>query len=218
MGMMANVRHLVISNGYLYLSINKAGYVQRIRLQKFMDAARRMTGRTTTVSGWQSAKVGAGARTICITPDGRYVFAACNMESQLYVVDTQTMKTVCKIAVDSYPVGMDLSSDGRYVFTTSQGRGKKGGNSVCIFEVKYKVPPTTRHCANCGERRTTGEQKCHKCGVPFAGIYAMSDSLTTDDDAHLLAENEKSSASSWLLLGGGFLVLLAGAGVFFWRR
>lgn len=217
MGMMANVRHLVIANGYLYLSINKAGYVQRIRLQKFMDAAKRMTGRTTTVIGWENAKVGGGARTICISPDGRYVFAACNMESQLYVVDTQTMKAVCKIAVDSYPVGMDLSSDGRYVFTTSQGRGNKGGNSVCIFEVKYKTAPTTRHCANCGEKRTSGEQKCHKCGVSFAGTYAMIDSLNTDEDVPMVAENENSSASSWLLLGGGILVLLA-AGAFFKLR
>ena len=209
MGMMANVRHLVIVNGYLYLSINKAGYVQRIRLQTFMDAARRMTGRTTTVSGWENAKVGAGARTICITPDGRYVFAACNMESQLYVVDTQTMKTVCKIDVDSYPVGMDLSSDGRYVFTTSQGRGNRGGNSVCIFEVEYKTPPTARHCANCGAQRSGSGTKCAKCGVAFSGTYAMTDSLDVQDDANLIAETENSSASSWLLLGGGILVLLA---------
>ena len=32
LGMMANVRHLVIRDGYLYLSVNKAGYVQRIPL------------------------------------------------------------------------------------------------------------------------------------------------------------------------------------------
>ena len=36
LGMMPNVRHLVIRDGYLYLSINKAGYVQRIKLDKFM--------------------------------------------------------------------------------------------------------------------------------------------------------------------------------------
>jgi len=176
-----------------------------------------MPGRTTTVSGWQNAKVGAGARTICITPDGRYVFAACNMESKLYVVDTQTMKTVCKIDVDSYPVGMDLSSDGRYVFTTSQGRGNQGGNSVCIFEVEYKTPPTARHCANCGAQRTGSEPKCAKCGIAFSGTYAMADSSDVSDDANLMAETENSSASSWLLLGGGILILLA-AGAFYKLR
>ena len=42
LGMMANVRHLVIRDGYLYLSVNKAGYVQRIKLDKFMAAAKAM--------------------------------------------------------------------------------------------------------------------------------------------------------------------------------
>jgi hypothetical protein len=174
--------------------------------------------KTVTVSNWVNCKIPAGARTIEASPDGHFLFAACNFSSCLAVIDAREMTLLGTIPADSFPVGLDISRDGRYVFTTSQGRGNQGGNSVCIFEVKYKVPPTTRHCANCGERRTTGEQKCHKCGVPFVGIYAMSDSLTTDDDAPLMAENEKSSASSWLLLGGGFLVLLAGAGVFFLRR
>ena len=42
-----------------------------------------------------------------------------------------------KISADSYPVGLDISKDGRYVLTTSQGREGYGGNSVNIFEVKY---------------------------------------------------------------------------------
>lgn len=141
MGMMANVRHILISHGYLYLSINRTGYVQRIKLDKFMQAAQQMKNKIARVSGWESCQVGSGARTISITPDGRYVFAACNLASALYVVDTQTMKVVCTIPVDSYPVGLDLSTDGCYVFTTSQGRKQQGGNAVNIFRVEYKHPP-----------------------------------------------------------------------------
>ena len=47
MGMMSNVRHLVLRNGFLYLSINGAGYVQRIALSRFLAEIPRMkiTGR-----------------------------------------------------------------------------------------------------------------------------------------------------------------------------
>lgn len=142
LGMMANVRHLVIRDGYLYLSINKAGYVQRIKLDRFMEAAKRMSGKTTSIGGWEDCKVGAGARTIELSPSGHFVFAACNLASKLYVVDTRTMKTVANIDVDSYPVGLDISNDGQYVIVTSQGRGTAGtsGNAVNIYKVDYAEP------------------------------------------------------------------------------
>ncbi len=214
LGMMPNVRHLVIANGWLYLSINKGGVVQRIRLDAFMKAATTMKGKSVNVSGWQSAKVGAGARTICISPDGRYVFAACNMVSEIYVVDTETMKAVCHVPVDSYPVGMDLSSDGRYVFVTSQGRGTQGGNAVNIYEVVYKQQPTKRHCAACGAERHDGDTRCQKCGVVFGGAYAQADSL---DSEAVPPSPENTPALSLAWLGGGVLLLGAGIAFFFFR-
>lgn len=140
LGMMPNVRHLVIRDGYLYLSVNKAGYVQRIPLDTFLKAAKSLTGKTTTLSGWQSCKVGDGARTIELSPSGHFVFAACNLASKLYVVDSRSMKVAASIDVDSYPVGLDISNDGRYIIVTSQGRGNKGGNAVNIYEVEYAEP------------------------------------------------------------------------------
>ena len=146
MGMMPNVRHLVVKNGYLYLSVNMSGFVQRIKLDDFMDVACRLDGNTLTVRGWQSCKVGAGARTIELSPSGKYVFAACNLASKLFVVDTRTMKTTTSIDVDSYPVGLDISNDGRFVIVTSQGRGNQGGNAVNIYEVEYaEAEPTLRN-------------------------------------------------------------------------
>lgn len=148
LGMMPNVRHLVIRDGFLYLSINKAGYVQRIKLDTFMKAATKIDGKTTTLKGWESCKVGDGARTIELSPSGHFVFAACNLASRLDVVDTRTMKKVASIDVDSYPVGLDISNDGRFVIVTSQGRGNSGtsGNAVNIYEVEYAEPePVLEH-------------------------------------------------------------------------
>lgn len=137
LGMMSNVRHLLIKGPYLYLSINGAGYVQRIEWKKLADAATNMKGKQTVLTGWANCKVGAGARTITISPSGRYVFAACNTVSRIFIVDTEKMKTIGSIAADSYPVGMDISDDGRFLFTTSQGRKNQGGNAVDIYEITY---------------------------------------------------------------------------------
>ena len=137
-GMRANVRHLIIRDGWLYLSINRTGHVQRIRLDRFLDAAVKMKNHLGTVSGWEECQVGKGARTIEATSDGRYIFAACNNDSKLCVVDTRTMKMVASVDVDSYPVGLDISSDGSRVITTSQGRSNRGGNAVDVFEVVRK--------------------------------------------------------------------------------
>lgn len=136
-GMYTNLRHLVIKNDYLYLSINNAGVVQRIPLKNIYDAIPKMQNKKVTISGWQNTKVGDGARTIELSPDGRYIFAACNRSSAIYVVDTKNMSVVANIHVDSYPVGLDISKDGQFVFVTSQGRKGNGGNAVDILKVKY---------------------------------------------------------------------------------
>ena len=137
-GMMANVRHLVLKNGFLYLSINGAGYVQKISLDAVLDAISKMQNKRGNLTGWQNCKVGAGARTIELSPSGKYIFAACNNASALYVVDAKEMKVLTSIPADSYPVGLDVSKDGKYVFTTAQGHsGKGGGNAVDIFKVTY---------------------------------------------------------------------------------
>ena len=49
------------------------------------------------------------------------------------------LKRVAKIPVDSYPVGLALSPDGKQVWVTSQGDGLKGGNSVGVYQVAYRL-------------------------------------------------------------------------------
>lgn len=136
-GMRSNTRHLIIQNGWLYLSCNADGIVQRIPLNRFLDALSEMKNKKVTVSGWEECAVFKGARTIVASPNGRYIFAACNSGSRLCIVDTRTMKMVGSAEVDSYPVGLDISPDGAYLLTTSQGRNNQGGNAVDIFKVEF---------------------------------------------------------------------------------
>ena len=138
LGMLPNVRHLLIYGDWLYLSINQSGAVQRIRLSDFLAALPSIEKHRVKVEGWETCRVDRGARTISISPDGRYVFAACNQNSSLCVVDTETFKLVGSVPVDSYPVGLEISADGHTLYVTSQGRNKSGGNSVNVFHIDYQ--------------------------------------------------------------------------------
>lgn len=139
LGMMPNVRHLLIYGDWLYASINSRGYVQRISMRSLYDAIIKMgPNKTTHTDCWENCKVPAGARTIVISPDGRFIFAACNFSSKIAVVDTRLMTLIGTIDADSYPVGLDISKDGRYLVSTSQGRETGGGNAVDIFQIEYK--------------------------------------------------------------------------------
>ena len=140
MGMMPNLRHLIINRGYLYASINRAGYVQRIPMKTLYEAIEKLDGKTVTVDGWTSCKVPAGARTIALSPDGKYIYVACHGGNCLAVVNVETFRLVGTVGADSYPVGLDVSKDGRFVFTTSQNIvGQAAGNAVNIFQVTYKL-------------------------------------------------------------------------------
>ena len=136
-GMMSNLRHLVIRGNYIYLSINKTGYIQRAPLDAFMDTVANMKNGKARFENWTNCKVGSGARTIEVTSDGCYVIAACNSSNCLSVVDAETMQPVATISADSYPVGLDISEDCRFVYLTSQAREGRGGNCVDIFKLKY---------------------------------------------------------------------------------
>lgn len=133
----SNARHLIIKNNYLFASVNAAGLVQRIALDSVLSAIEHRQGSRIGLRGWATCKVGGGARTIEASPSGRYVFAACNSASALYVVDATAMKAIGQITIDSYPVGLDISDDGRFLVVTSQARNYHGGNAVNLLRVDY---------------------------------------------------------------------------------
>ena len=132
-----NVRHLIIKDKYLYASNNSAGIVRRVLIDKVIDGIAHREGKNINVGQWETCQVGTGARTIEASPSGRWVFAACNTVSKLFVVDTRTMKVAASIAVDSYPVGLDISVDGSLVAVTSQGIKGSGGNAVNLYKIEY---------------------------------------------------------------------------------
>ena len=74
------------------------------------------------------------------TADGKYIFACVNEESRVVVVRSSDMKVIASVQADSFPVGMDLSKDGKRLIVTSQGRNLQGGHSVIVFAVDYASP------------------------------------------------------------------------------
>ncbi|MBL0912522.1 MAG: beta-propeller fold lactonase family protein [Bacteroidia bacterium] len=133
-GKRPNVRHLVINGENLYLSVNRDGYVQKIAYDPWIAG---LENENVPVPSWYETPVGAGARTIVLSPDGRYVFAAVNNACKVVCLDAQTMQKVCEIPADAYPVGMDISRDGKYLIVTSQGKENGGGNSVMVYCIDY---------------------------------------------------------------------------------
>ena len=137
---LSNVRHLTLQGDMLYMSRNSAGEVMTIPVENILNAIK-AGGRSFSAQGVKRVKVGGGARTVKVSPSGKYIFVACNSASALYVVRASDMKVIANITADSFPVGLDVSPDGKYVVTTSQGRkGQGGGNAVDFFEIQYRDP------------------------------------------------------------------------------
>lgn len=137
-GMQANLRHMVIHKENLYISTNRTGFVQKCNWKDMVKFRVENEGRVVYFKQWESASVGSGARTIDISGDGDYLFAAVNNKCTVKAIRTSDMKVVAEINADAYPVGMALSPNENYLVITSQGKRDKGGNSVMIFSIYRK--------------------------------------------------------------------------------
>ena len=136
----SNVRHLAIFDGNLYGSCNTAGTAIKMSLDSLVAGIdRAVASGSKSISfngGIKRVNVGSGARTLEVSPDGKYLFVACNSGNAVYVVDAESMTVVDHIRNDSYPVGLALSPDGTQMIVTSQGRkGAGGGNAINIYKV-----------------------------------------------------------------------------------
>ena len=134
------IRHLDIADGRIFGSQNVAATVLSLSLDSLTSAIERAKAkgsRNIAPGGTvERVKVGGGARTLSLSPDGAYAFVACNSGNAVYVVDAVKMVVVDKIRCDSYPVGLTLSVDGHRMAVTSQARDSKGGNAVNIFDIE----------------------------------------------------------------------------------
>lgn len=138
-GSYQNLRHLVINQGYLILSSNKFGIVQKAKLSDIFAQGFDQQ-KTLVFNKWETVNVGPGARTIDITEDGKYIFACVNNACKVAVVDALTMEKIAEVEAAQFPVGMALSPNGKQLVTTSQGKDSVpgSGNTVMVFEVEYE--------------------------------------------------------------------------------
>lgn len=139
---------------FLYSGCNSSGYISKIPVSNLLaEFAKTTTKDHSSLHSIQvnpkdleivSAFAGLGVRSLKLSPDSKYLFAAVNQGSELQVYDTDKMKLVSRIAVDSYPVGLAISPDGTQIWVTSQGRSLKGGNSVGVYKVSYHLSDTIK--------------------------------------------------------------------------
>lgn len=192
------LRHIIRNGKTLYGTINVRGEVVSFSLDALMaaiaDAEAKGERSIHLRSLVKHVKVGGGARTIEATPDGKYLFVACNSASEVDVVKADGLKVVDRIRCDSYPVGLAVSPDGRYLAVTSQGRDHNGGNSLNLFEI----------------RRTD---------MPIADV-AEADSVAVDEaeEGNAPSHNPDSSFFPKEISWGIGLLLLLVAGIFVGRR
>ena len=133
-GMRQTPRHLVLSpdGKTLYLSSSFAGYVSAYHVDDLIAAARRRQSRLAPL---REIRTGAATRTIAVSPDGRFIYAAVNKESKIVVLAADSLTPLVSLPADSYPVGMAVSPDGRQLWVTAQGRKRRGGNSVMVYQI-----------------------------------------------------------------------------------
>lgn len=129
-------RHLTLdpTGRYLYASNNREGTISRVPLSDFLAAARNAKGKSIAGPTGEKLRVGQGARTITVSPDGTTLYAAINNSSELLRIDLPSWTIRQRVRVSPYAVGLDVSPDGTHVIVTSQGKEESGGgNSVEIF-------------------------------------------------------------------------------------
>jgi DNA-binding beta-propeller fold protein YncE len=149
-GLVPGPRDSVISSkGELFVSCNASGVVAAVpwknivKTLETIPAGTAYEKRSVRVKpaelGARITYVGLGARSIRLSHDEKTLFVTVNQTSELVGIATKSMEMAARIPVDSYPVGLDLSPDDTQVWVTSQGRTAKGGNSVGIFQARYKT-------------------------------------------------------------------------------
>ena len=136
-GMRQTPRHLVLSpdGNTLYLSSSFAGYVSAYRVDDLITAARRGQSRLAPL---REMRTGSATRTIAVSPDGRFIYAAVNKDSRIVVLAADSLTPLVSLPADSYPVGMAVSPDGQQLWVTAQGRKRRGGNSVMVYHINTR--------------------------------------------------------------------------------
>lgn len=160
------------SGEWLYSSCNSSGFISKIPEQMLIDKLSQPELQDKPPEdlgvkikpgdeGVTSVFAVIGIRSFKLTPDDRYLFAAANQTSEIIAIRTKDMKIVARIPVDSYPVGLDVSPDGSKIWVTSQGHEAQGGNSVSVFQVRYKSEELILNTGGSSKPKETSEPATH---------------------------------------------------------
>ena len=127
-------RHLVIQREDLLVSSNVSGTLARFSLSEIVSALRAAKGKRVQGPRPEVLKVGQGARTLEVSPDGHYAFVATNTDKSIAVVDLASFKKIKSLPASPFPVGLAISPNGCFLVSTSQGKpGRGGGNTVDVW-------------------------------------------------------------------------------------
>lgn len=129
-------RHFALSpNGqYLYVSSPKQGVIIEYEVDELLYILKQANGVAAFYKGLE-IQIGAGVRTIALSNNGKYLYAACNADSKLVMVDIRNWKVISKINVAPYAVGLGINPTNDIIVVTSQGNGTDGGRVISIFKV-----------------------------------------------------------------------------------
>ncbi|MBK8803076.1 MAG: hypothetical protein IPN71_13675 [Fibrobacteres bacterium] len=101
------------------------------------------------------------------------------------------MAVVATIQADSYPVGMDLSPDGKWLVVTAQGHTDGGGNSVMVYRV---------------ETERSLDHEPHRILVPWSGFDfrpgcdgGNSTKASSEKDGYGSVADSLAASSDWVI-------------------
>jgi hypothetical protein len=135
-GIPANPRHLLQRGDVLYTTSSRSGQVSRVSRAEVASKLAAADGGRIALEGVRTVHVGAGARTVDITPDGSALYVAVNARSQVVKLDAETLQIQGRWRVDAHPVGLAVSPDGTQVWVTSQANRGRGGNAITVLPVQ----------------------------------------------------------------------------------
>ena len=135
-GIPPNPRHLVLHGETLYATSSRSGQVSRVSSKEVAAKLASAGGGRVSLEGVRSARVGAGARTVDLSPDGRRLYVAVNARREVVELDAESLQILRRWRVDAHPVGLAVSPDGGWVWVTSQANRGLGGNSVTVLGLR----------------------------------------------------------------------------------
>ncbi len=133
-------RHMVLSRDgtKLYVSSSASGTITGLDVEDLVRCVRTGADRAKST---RSLTVGKSVRTIALSPDGRWLFAACSGSCEVAMVDLEKWTKVASVPATPWPVGLAVNPAGDMLVTTSQSLGGRQGQAVDVWRISPAVGP-----------------------------------------------------------------------------